>query len=61
MVFSVAVDGTTIYTSPTVTTGTVTMDLNVTGAQVLRLGVSMAGDNINYDHADWADARLLCS
>jgi alpha-galactosidase len=62
VVFSVVADGATIYTSPTVTvaSGPVAVDLNVTGRGTLHLLVGDAGDGINYDHADWADARLLC-
>jgi alpha-galactosidase len=62
VVFSVVADGSTIYTSPTVTisTGPVTVDLNVTGRTTLHLVAGDAGNGISYDHADWADARLLC-
>ncbi len=62
VVFSVVADGTTIYTSPTVTvaSGPVTVDLNVSGHTTLHLLVGDAGDGISYDHADWADARLVC-
>jgi len=62
VVFSVIADGTTLYTSPTVTvaSGPVTVDLNITGRTILRLVVGNAGNGINYDHATWADARLLC-
>lgn len=62
VVFSVAGDGTALYTSPTVTiaSGPVTIDLNISGRSSLRLAVSDAGNGINSDHATWADARLLC-
>ncbi|HVT90262.1 MAG TPA: NPCBM/NEW2 domain-containing protein [Tepidisphaeraceae bacterium] len=33
--------------------------LNVAGAQQLRLVVTNGGDNIDFDHADWANARLI--
>jgi len=32
----------------------------VTGATSLQLLVTNGGDNMNYDHADWADAKLTC-
>ena len=34
--------------------------VNVAGRSQLRLVVSDGGDNPNYDHADWADAKLTC-
>ncbi len=33
---------------------------DVSGAQVVRLVVTDGGDGIDYDHADWADAKLSC-
>ncbi|HZM84759.1 MAG TPA: NPCBM/NEW2 domain-containing protein [Candidatus Limnocylindrales bacterium] len=62
VVFSVTGDGTTLYTSPTVTvaSGPVAIDVNISGRSSLRLAVSDAGNGIAYDHATWADARLLC-
>jgi alpha-galactosidase len=58
--FSVLGDGTTLYTSPTVTAGApATIDVDVSGRTNLRLVVGSAG-SIDYDHADWADARLIC-
>ncbi|MDG9718337.1 NPCBM/NEW2 domain-containing protein [Streptomyces sp. DH24] len=33
---------------------------DVTGAELVRLVVTDAGDGIDSDHADWADARLTC-
>ncbi|WBO67986.1 NPCBM/NEW2 domain-containing protein [Streptomyces camelliae] len=36
------------------------MSADVTGAQVVRLVVTDGGDGIDYDHADWADAKLTC-
>jgi alpha-galactosidase len=62
VVFTVAADGTTIFTSPTVTLagGPVAIDLNITGRSALRLSVTDSGNGNNSDHATWADARLLC-
>ena len=34
---------------------------DITGASKLTLRVTDGGDNKNYDHGDWADARLTCS
>ena len=32
----------------------------MTGKTALQLVVTNGGDDINYDHADWADAKLTC-
>src|SRR5205823_4578457 len=61
--FEVATDGTPRYTSPTLT-GTADpapLDIDVTGAQILRLRVTDAGDGNAFDHADWAAATLSCT
>jgi alpha-galactosidase len=62
VVFSVVADGVTLYTSPTRTlaSGPVTIDLDVTGRNTLHLLVGDAGDGTSFDHADWADPRLVC-
>jgi alpha-galactosidase len=62
VVFSVVADGTTLFTSPTVTSTTapVAVDLNVTGRSTLRLVVTDSGNGKSHDHADWAGARLVC-
>jgi hypothetical protein len=39
---------------------TAPLDLDVTGKNELRLAVTNGGDNVDYDHADWANARLTC-
>jgi hypothetical protein len=36
------------------------VDISIAGASELRLVVGNGGDNINYDHADWAEARIEC-
>lgn len=33
---------------------------DVSGADVVRLVVTDAGDGKDYDHADWADVRVTC-
>jgi alpha-galactosidase len=59
--FSLVADGVTIYTSPTVTsTSPVQVDADISGRTTLHLIVGDGGDGKGYDHADWADARLLC-
>ncbi|HEV7713904.1 MAG TPA: NPCBM/NEW2 domain-containing protein [Asanoa sp.] len=62
VVFTVLADGTQIYTSApvTVASGPVSVDLDVTGRGALRRVVGDGGNGVDYDHADWADARLLC-
>ena len=61
VVFSVTADGTTLFTSPTIRAGGLaTVNVDVTGRTTLHLVVGDAADGINSDHADWADARLLC-
>ncbi|GAA3450926.1 NPCBM/NEW2 domain-containing protein [Dactylosporangium matsuzakiense] len=58
--FSVLGDATTLYTSPTVAPGSsILLDVDITGRANIHLVVGSAG-SIDYDHADWADARLLC-
>jgi alpha-galactosidase len=34
------------------------VDLDISGVDILELRVGDAGDGINADHADWADAIL---
>jgi alpha-galactosidase len=37
------------------------LEADVTGATFLRLVVTDAGDGVNSDHGDWADAQLTCA
>ena len=63
MVFQIFADGTKVADSGTMT-GTAAakkLTADVTGANELRLVVTDAGDGINYDHADWADAKVTCA
>jgi alpha-galactosidase len=39
---------------------TKTLEADVSGASVLRLVVGDGGDGITNDHADWADAQVVC-
>jgi hypothetical protein len=63
VVFQVWADGTKLYDSGRVTRNsaplTVGADLN--GRYDLSLVVQDAGDGKDYDHADWADAKLTCT
>ncbi|UQN10823.1 NPCBM/NEW2 domain-containing protein [Deinococcus sp. QL22] len=62
VVFQVYLDGQKAYDSGTMTgaSATKTIDLDITGKQELRLVVTDAGDNIHYDHADWAKPLVFC-
>ncbi len=62
VVFKVFADGALIYDSGLMnrTTATKSLSLNVAGKSTLRMSVSDGGDGIGSDHADWADARIIC-
>ncbi|MFG3114936.1 NPCBM/NEW2 domain-containing protein [Streptomyces sp. NPDC048197] len=60
--FEVWADGKRVAASGTVT-GTDaarTLTAAVAGAETVRLVVTDGGDGIDYDHADWADAKFSC-
>ncbi|MET9217478.1 NPCBM/NEW2 domain-containing protein [Streptomyces sp. NPDC003300] len=61
--FTVVADGTTVADSGVVTNamGGKALTADVTGAQNVRLVVDDGGDGNDSDHADWADAKLICS
>ena len=62
--FEIWADGTRLYDSGVMTGNSATKfaSVDLTGKNQLRLVVTGGGDNINYDHADWAGAILLgCS
>jgi beta-galactosidase len=63
VVFEVWTDDQRRYTSPVLrgSGGGADVDVDVTGAQVLRLRVTEAGDGNGLDHADWAAATLTCA
>jgi chitodextrinase len=63
VVFQVFVDNVLRYTSPTLTGASASslVSVSVTGATQLRLVVTDAGDGLTADHADWADARIVCT
>ncbi|MFN7928587.1 MAG: NPCBM/NEW2 domain-containing protein [Blastocatellia bacterium] len=61
VVFQVYADGALLYDSGVLlgTSTTRQISVDVTGKNELRLVVTTSGDNDWYDHADWANARLL--
>src|SRR4051812_31681371 len=63
LAFQVFADGAKVYDSGLVTaaTATKTVDAAIDGATSVRLVVTNGGDNINNDHADWANATLVCA
>lgn len=63
VVFQVSADGTKLYDSGTMTgrDPARSVSLDVASKQRLTLTVTDAGDGINYDHADWANAKVSCS
>ncbi len=62
VVFEVYAGATKVYDSGTLTGSSATqpVDVAITGATQLRLVVTGAGDGVDYDHADWASARIEC-
>jgi hypothetical protein len=60
VVFRVLADGEQIFKSATLTGASAPelVDLNVAGVQSLQLIVDNADGSIDYDHANWADAKL---
>ncbi len=63
VVFQVYGEGKKLYDSGVVrgSDAARSMTVDVKGVKALKLAVSDAGDTMNYDHADWADARLKCA
>jgi glucose/arabinose dehydrogenase len=62
VVFQVLGDGVKLYDSGTMTgaTATKSVNVNVSGRNELALVVTDSGDNADYDHGDWADAKVTC-
>jgi alpha-galactosidase len=62
VVFQVFADGTKLYDSGILTgsSATASVSVDVTGKSALQLVVTIGGDTMNYDHGDWADAKLTC-
>lgn len=61
-VFQVYADLIKVYESGLMlgTTATATVDVSIAGASELRLVVTEGGDGIDWDHVDWALARVEC-
>ncbi|MBK1883856.1 glycoside hydrolase family 97 catalytic domain-containing protein [Luteolibacter pohnpeiensis] len=61
--FLVIADGKTLFDSGVMKKGDEAkqVDVDLTGHQVVRLQVTDAGDGIDSDHADWADAKFISS
>ncbi|WP_224363413.1 NPCBM/NEW2 domain-containing protein [Hyalangium versicolor] len=62
VIFQVWGDSTKLYDSGTMTgaSATKSLSVNVSGRSTLKLVVTDNGDNDQYDHADWANARITC-
>ncbi|MEU7176783.1 MULTISPECIES: NPCBM/NEW2 domain-containing protein [Streptomyces] len=60
--FEVWADGERVAASATRTGAdpATTLTAGLTGAETVRLVVTDGGDGVDYDHADWADARFSC-
>jgi len=60
VLFKVSVDGTVVAETRILRSGDapVTLSIPLTGAHKIELIAQMGGENINFDHADWADARF---
>jgi len=59
--FQVWADGNKIYESGVITGSSPAepIDVDITGAKILKLVVTNAGDNNAYDHADWGGAKII--
>jgi alpha-galactosidase len=60
VVFRITGDGKKLWESPVMKAGAaaVPVDVKIRGVKSLLLEATDAGDGMNYDHADWADARF---
>jgi hypothetical protein len=63
VIFQVYVDGQLRYMSPTMTGSTTAqrIQVDVSGGHELGLFVHYGWDSYAFDHADWADARIVCT
>jgi len=63
VVFQVIVDNRKVFDSGLLTGAMsgVPVSLDLRGAQLLTLKVTDGGDGFDFDHADWADARITCA
>lgn len=60
--FEVWADGAKLFDSGVLTPNSapIELDLDISGKRELRLFVGIGGDDFGYDHADWANARVVC-
>jgi hypothetical protein len=60
--FQVLADGVLLFQSGTMNGSSATQSISVpvSGRKQLTLIANNGGDDINFDHADWANARLIC-
>jgi hypothetical protein len=63
VVFQVWGDGTRLYDSGLRrgSSGTLSINVDIAGRREIALIVTTGGDGDGKDHADWADARMLCT
>ena len=63
VVFQVRTDGTLRYDSGLMTgvTASKNVSVDLTGVSELALAVTNGGDDQSYDHADWANAQVVCN
>ncbi len=63
IVFEVWADGTRLFSSEAMraTTATRQVSVSVSGKNELALIMTDGGDGVDFDHGDWADARVSCS
>ncbi|MCU1328810.1 MAG: hypothetical protein JWN34_4180 [Bryobacterales bacterium] len=62
VVFQVWTDGTKLYDSGLLTraSAAANVNVNITGKSQLQLVITDGGDGAGYDHADWANAKIIC-
>ena len=62
VVFQVFADGVKVFESAVLTgaSASVPVDVDISGRSSLRLVVGNGGDDIDFDHGDWAEARVVC-
>ena len=63
VIFQVYVDGSLRFMSDVMTGSTAarSIQVDVSGGNELGLFVHYGWDNYAFDHADWADARVVCT
>jgi alpha-galactosidase len=63
VLFEVWADGVKLFDSGVLTADSAPLqvDVDISGSSELRLFVGVGGDDYEYDHADWANARVTCN